>query len=594
MKNVPTLFLMTVVCIVLPTGQMPVINKLLESEDRQLIAQVTDGPAGESMGTGPSESNGEDHSPADLAPADAQRVSRVQAMIDRLPPKQLAGVDLRWHAALAATYATRVLHEQSGGRPLYANFVWGAPAHLDHSEWDVPHCVGRLLHTIFLWEDLAQQRVQDEAAVKALRKLLHESISTEDHFAHFPKYCRTSEEIDWHSQREVLFGLVGLARYRSDDRSRQLAKELITAYLQLLGRDDFSPNPQLHGRMLDAVLDYNRTLDDETGRQVAQKLADLFLIWCDGQKSFPSPAHNHSILGTIANLIEFGIETDQPRYVRSAQRMIDGPVYAVRTSFGHVGEGATVRGEANCTGDLIRALLMLGRHVDPRYLDDAEIAIRNHLLASQHLDSSLALSLPRAELPPDDVQRVYTNAAERAIGGFAFTLPNDLVDANYPHLAVDLVEGGMHALVDAWNHTTDVAFKGLTVHLLFSRKHPSIEVRSYLPQKGRLEIVVYRQCPLRVRIPTSVERNSLRIIAAGNAVERRFEGTYAIIPPQESGTQITLTFPLSKKQTTETIGDVEYQQEWIGDTLRSMNPLGTNAPLYVPSRLGIYGEIDNR
>ena len=77
---------------------------------------------------------------------------------------QLAGVDLCWHADLAAGYATRVLHEHAGGRPLYANFVWGEPAHMDHSEWDVPHCVGRILHTIFLWEDLSGQRVLAECS----------------------------------------------------------------------------------------------------------------------------------------------------------------------------------------------------------------------------------------------------------------------------------------------------------------------------------------------------------------------------------------------------------------------------------------------
>ncbi len=509
-------------------------------------------------------------------------------MMNRLPPHQFVGVDLRWHADLTVNYATRVLHETAEGRPLYANFVWGAPAHMDHSEWDVPHCVGRLLHTIFLWEEMAGQQIKDDSQVAALRKLLHQSISPEDHFAHFPKYCRKSEEIDWHSQREVLFGLVGLVRHRSDDRSRQLANDLIAACLKLLARDDFTPNPQLHGRMLDAVLDYNRTFDDETGRQVAQQLADLFTTWCNQQETFPAPAHNHSILGTIANLIEFGIETDQPGYIRAGQRMIDGPVYSVRSTFAHVAEGATVRGEANCTGDLIRALLMLGRQIDPRYLDEAEIGIRNHLLASQHLDSSLAQSVPRADLPADSEQRVYTNAAERAVGGFAFTFPNDLIDAKYPHLAVDLAEGGMHALKDAWDNTIDVAFKGITVHLLFSQKRPEIEVRSHLPAKGTVEFIIHRTVPLRVRIPRSVKRKSLKITASGKDIAPRFEGAYAVIRPLAAGTPITLTFPLERTLTTEIIGDVEYRQEWLGDTLRSMTPLGQNVPLYVPSRLEIY------
>ena len=180
------------------------------------------------------------------------------------------------------------------------------------------------------------------------------------------------------------------------------------------------------------------------------------------------------------------------------------------------------------------------------------------------------------------------DAAERAVGGFAFTFPNDLIDAKYPHLAVDLAEGGIHALKDAWDNTIDVAFKGITVHLLFSQKRPEIEVRSHLPVKGAIEFIIHRVVPLRVRIPRSVKRNSLKITTSGRDLAPRFEGAYAVIPPLDAGTPITLTFPLERTLTTEMIGDVEYQQEWLGDTLRSMTPLGQNVPLYVPSRLEIY------
>jgi len=43
-------------------------------------------------------------------------------------PSTLTGVDLHWHADLAVRYATQLLHEKSSGRPLYTNYIWGAPA----------------------------------------------------------------------------------------------------------------------------------------------------------------------------------------------------------------------------------------------------------------------------------------------------------------------------------------------------------------------------------------------------------------------------------------------------------------------------------
>ena len=46
------------------------------------------------------------------------------------------------------------------------------------------------------------------------------------------------------------------------------------------------------------------------------------------------------------------------------------------------------RGEANNTGDLIEAALLLGDAGYSRYFEDADRMLRNHLLASQVVDTS--------------------------------------------------------------------------------------------------------------------------------------------------------------------------------------------------------------
>ncbi|MBD15337.1 MAG: hypothetical protein CMJ72_09255 [Planctomycetaceae bacterium] len=527
--------------------------------------------------------HGEQSSTEALIKVDAGRVHRVRQMMQRLPKPKQSGVDLKWHMDRAMDYATHVLDSSAYGRPLYANYVWGGPTRLEHSEWDVPHCVGRLLHTVNLWENSTDQRVENKKVIEQLRELLYQSISPKDHFAHFPKYCRENEEVDWHSQREVLFGLMCLYDRENDARAKQLAQELVAAYLEIVQQPNFSPNPQIHGRMLDAVMEYNRLVEDTHGDALAQILAEKFSTWCEAQQKFPEPAHNHSILGTIANVIEYGIETDQPQYVQSGQRMIDGPSKSVCSSFGHVAEGSTHRGEANCTGDIIRSLIMLGRNVDPSYLDEAEIAIRNHLLASQHLDASLERMPNRGE------EAMITDAAIRCVGGFGFTLPNDLIDANYPHLAVDLVEGGMHALADVYDNIVSVDDAGIHVHFLFSYHHPAVKIRCFIPVEGLIEIHTRELLPISIRIPESVQRDSLQLQIDGQNQAIEISDSYLRIPAQAKSTMASIRFPLAKRRVTEKIYDKQFQQEWLGDTLRAMTPLGKNVPLYTPSRLKMYG-----
>ena len=534
---------------------------------------------------------------------------RVEQMMKRYPKPTLPGVDLAWHMDRTLEYLNNSLDRRDGatlpgviqGMPLYGNYLW--PARLTHSVWDAPHCVGRLLHAITIWEDTFDRPAADPQTIDLLRNLLHDCISSEDGLAHFHPVCKATQEVDEHSQREVLLALVGLARVRQDKASLQLAGQLVSSYAAWIERDPgVAGNYTWSGRFIQALLDYHRLTGDPLGLTLAQKFADLRYAAFDDQGTYPS-GHNHSMLGSMANLVEFGIYTNQWRYLSKVRRIIDHGLPKVRSSYGIISEvDGTARGEANCTADLVRMEIMLGLNGYPEYLDDAERIVRNHLLASQFLDPSFATSTeaggedsPPGE-PADTAQATYTNAAVRCCGGFAFTQPNGLVDPeNYGNptgelvLALDLAQGAMDALIQVWRAIATRDEKGIWVNFLFSKSMDDLEIRSYLPARGRIELDIKHPSDVYVRLPKYVTAEGVRVNVDGSELPNRIVGNYLLVPQQSEQVTASIEFEQHKSVKDETIAGETYRVEWLGDTVWNMTPAGRFAPLYYPARLMMYG-----
>jgi hypothetical protein len=504
------------------------------------------------------------------------------------PPPTRAGVDLPWHLDRAVDYIANTIDHRRDGIPLYAQWVYTMPARLEHAQWDVPHCVGRYLHVLTRWEQVFGRALPEQETLLLLRELLHQSISPQDHFAHFPAYCRATHEADMHSQREVLLALVGLARQHGDQKSLTLARELVGAYVDFVHAPAYSPNPMVDGRFLEALLDYHRLTADPAALALMQKLADTYYQYFNDAGDFPMPAHNHSVLGTITNLIEFGIYTGQGRYLEKMKKVLDNGVWKIRSSYGLVFEGPGPRGEANCTGDLVRAELLLALHGYPEYFDDVERIVRNHLLASQYLTVG-PVPPGTAAPPPDSNTVIYRRAATRALGGFAFTLPNDLVDPNYPELAADLVEGASNALFDVYNSIVTRDADGLHVNLLFSTVTPDLELRSYLPARGLVELTTKKPANLYVHLPAWLDPNQICLTLDGQRSVPRRVGSFLFLARVASPSTVRLEFAQPRRVETETIAGATYEVTWQGDTVWLIRPQGTCLPLYHPGRLVFYG-----
>lgn len=530
-----------------------------------------------------------------LTDMNPDRHSHIRGVLGRYPAPSLPGVDLAWHIDRGIEYVSRVVNRKNRSIPFYGNRVAGT-ALLTHSDWDVPHCVGRFLDVVMLWEETSGKRFGDEKLIHDLRRLLHDSVSSQDHQSHFPPgvdpYGKgPGGDVDWHSQREVVLALIGLIKMRDDQKSLTLATKLIGNYEKRF--TEWSSGPDipldvvLSGRFIEAAIDLHRLTANPVALEVARNLSDGFYnnIFDDKGK-FPGPTNNQSGIQTVDSLIEFGIYTNQARFVLRMKKVIDHGLNRYRTSTGLFFADVGPLMEANCSADIIKAEILLGLNGYPEYLDDAERILRNGLLASQYLDPTL----PEKNVTgKDSDQGIYTNAAERALGGFAFALPNDM-----NNVAADMVGGALHGLLHVWKNIVTRHEEGLRINFLFSKLTPDLEIYSYIPVRGQVDLKVIKPENVFVRVPGYVELENLELTVDGKKAPKRMFGPYVLIPRQKSASEISIRFPQKVKTETETIQGFKeatgkkYRVEWLGDTVWNVTPHGKR-PLFFPARLGLYG-----
>jgi hypothetical protein len=532
---------------------------------------------------------------AGLTPMAPGKHRHVRQILAEHPAPTLPGVDLLWHIDRAIGYIPGVVDRRQGGLPFYGNRIHGNPE-LSHADWDTPHCVGRFIDALMLWEETTGKTFSDEELVQELRKLLHDSLSDQDHQAHFPTGIDPHGDgpggkVDWHSQREVVQALIGLVKMRDDLESQVLAEKLIENYERYY--DAMGPTPPgptdvvLNGRFIESLIDFHRLTGNPVSLELAQRIAQRFYqdIF-NAEGSFPGPTNNQSGIQTIDNLIEFGLYTNQAKYVHRMRKVIDNGLPGYRTTYGLFFADVGPLMEANCSGDMIKAEILLGLNGYPKYLDDAERILRNGLLASQYLDTSIGTPDPAAK---DTDTLVYTDANRRAVGGFAFSMPND-----FGMVAADMVGGALHGMIDVWRNIVTRHPRGLQVNFLLSKITPQVEIRSHIPVEGRVDLRIPEPQNLFVRIPRYVERQELLLEINGQHAPAEMIGPYLVIPRQDGAARASIRFPQAITIKEETIQGFKeesaksYRVQWLGDTVWNVTPQGPN-PLFFPARLSLYG-----
>ena len=470
-----------------------------------------------------------------------------------------------------------------------------------HIPWGCPHMVGRFSDALAVCAPIIKFEADNEAD-SAFRKYLHDCLDN--------KFCMPfhitlnpsdpENKSGWiHNCREVLLGLLGLARRKGDVSSLELAKKFVRAIDNATKETGTFPSGAISsegwgsfakdelnmtsGRLIRALLVYYHDTGDTLGIEIARRFADVNIretFTPDGGLKPESGNHLHSTLGTMTGLLDLGYLTGETSYSNLGRLLYENGLKKWRTSYGWAKEYKTYddktnwhydSGEANNTGDYIEAALILGKNYDPSYFADAECFVLNGLLASQLLDTDWIVQSDKA----DERDTVYSEIRKRSFGAFVFTTPN-----GYKHYHTDLMGGALQSLAETYNSIVTKAKSGVHVNMFFPCELNGVKIETSLPKKGFVRITAIEDMALNVRLPDWIEKETLKIKSDGKLKKLKpaAEKNMLTFGQVQKGFSVELAFNPMIRETKESAPGYEniFDIKWNGAFITGIRPLPDN------------------
>ena len=421
---------------------------------------------------------------------------------------------------------------------------------------------------------------------------------------------------DAHSQRELLLALAARIRYRDDDWARQCGRRMIVAldrYILDDGRIDWeailritpasrsgkidsrqtSGNAAMvhsTGRMIEAIIEYYKVTDDDAALPLVARLAQWHLqetTSADGAApDVPFPAlHTHSYLNTLRGLLRYGVQAKRHEYIERVALTCRIAVTGELSETGFVSHdwGAHNRGDTASTADAAQIALELALHGYCEFFDDVERYVRARILPSQ-ITENLGLT----PVKDDDSEEMsqLDGRARGAFGGIYRRHPN-----GWHTPTTDVTAADLHCLCEIYDKITVATADGLRVNLHFDcdNQHARIE-QVHGEQSRSVRITPKKAGRLLVRLPRWAPIESVALTSDGRDIPVQTSGDFALLTGDQVGSQVTVSYALPRRRTTECYGDVAYQFTWRGDEVQSVTPNLDFLPFYPTTPGGI--ELD--
>ena len=531
-------------------------------------------------------------------------------------------VDLKRHLAIGVEFIINNLDERKNFIPFFHYELIQQPTCVRHGPFDSPHVVGRFLDALARCSRIIE--LPEEAEIyDALAHQLYDSL------ARHPSGLPWNHPAPWqpdvaamHNCREVVLGLLALWSWRADAQAEPALRHLCRSILGAIGdgarfpaeslgpkgwTNAFSgilaPPPATTGRLIRPLVQYYRQSADEIALELARRFAADNLetaFGVDGSITEAAGTHMHSITGTITGLIDYGILVGDETIVEAARRAYDVGMRPFRSSYGWVKEfrwapwlaeplqaagyaGFDInRGEANNTGDLIEAALLLGQAGYPGYFEDADRMLRNHLLASQVVDTSW---VREAKERVDDDEASYRNVKQRARGGFCFGGTNGLISYAEEAYQVnaDLAGGALQAICEAWEAIAVMSDNTVRVNLLYSIEDSALSMTCPPPGPEPISLRLNEAASLQLRIPSWAQAEAVTFqINEGPKSSARdaISGGYLRLPPLAPDSVVKVWLPSRRETIAEVVGGQRYEIDWHNDTVVGISPPARFQPLY--------------
>lgn len=546
-------------------------------------------------------------------------------------------------ADLALNALIGVADEDHEYIPFFNGNFKARPAYMTHGNWDFGSSHGRLVDAIILARTMSGNDLGTDIEAHYRKNLLNffrddglsyrrNSFTQDIVEEHQSQFEDSASMID---QRAVILGLTTWMLATGDEKVKVAADRLCAALKRIARKERdgwyypaseytatgwpsfdavhtrLTPDPAaMWGRQIGPLFRYHRY----TGNKDAYELAENFaanIIYRSGvfnsDGSFNDAlgyrsGHFHTRMGTLASLASFAYHTKDALILSFVKKSYDWALTQC-TSFGWTpGDMHDQQYEhETCTlVDAIHTGIILAQSGYSEYWGCVERFLRNHLTESQLVDIDWIEQLDNKSLDIPQ-QRTYYNVANRLRGAFSgYAAPNDFVyDGQWGRGHIMDVQtcclgAGTRGLYLGWSHIVTENAGRVSVNLLLNRATQWLDVKSYMPYEGRIELEINADIPeLLVRIPEwvpfgAVEVKRTRANETNVKTGRQFKWVKQVfihLGSAQKNDKITISIPLQERKTIEKAATLEYTVTWRGDNVVNIDPAGTYYPLYNDFRL---------
>lgn len=296
-------------------------------------------------------------------------------------------------------------------------------------------------------------------------------------------------------------------------------------------------------------------------------------------------ANDREVLQRVDSCYRWAREMGDPLIGFYAEVMPGSDIYLER-------RGNTV--EICEVADMVFLALTLTRAGLGDYMDDVDRWVRNMYAEGQVLDADFINDIPESNFIDAPHPLTYPdtrNVLERSVGSFlGWMRANEGFERDQTAAGPKLTRRGiMHcctangarAFYFVWDSIVQREADGSTrVNLLLNRASPWLDVASWLPVEGRVQLRIKDAPRVSLRLPEWVDRQQLRASVNGAEVPVTLKGRLAQFEGLAAGDLVELHFPVPERRLHRVIGELPYRLTLRGANVVAIEPRGVSYPLF--------------
>jgi hypothetical protein len=188
------------------------------------------------------------------------------------------------------------------------------------------------------------------------------------------------------------------------------------------------------------------------------------------------------------------------------------------------------------------------------YWDDVDCYGRNQLTEAQFT----SLERLREANKGKDLTPEQDEILKRLVGTFGgWGWPNNVEDTRIMNCCT---ANGSEALYYVWDSIVRTQGDTTYVNLLMNRRSPQVDVASWLPYRGEVDLSVKQAGRLAVRVPAWVDKSAVKIARNGDSSEPVFIGNYVLLETVSPGDVVKLTFPMQDSVESYAVDNYEFRK----------------------------------